>query len=203
MFLHIVLLILSVNVQLYSSTSSIQPDVIGADALLISKLARQIKELSPPVVRQFLEASCRMATDCCGRNSTNSTAILSLFNITTFLDECFGEIHSLDYEERVQSCTPLLNMTQLAGDKQLKQVMFLTTMKNSDEIKSIGQICSKEEIHSVLCDWNDFDRQQACRLKLMKHWADEHDEKTYEGKVQQLKEDYNRIIEELRKQKSQ
>ena len=199
----VLLVILSLNIQLYSSVSSIQPEVITADALLISKLARHIKELSPPVVRQFLEASCQMATECCGQSSSSPTTIISLFNVTGFLEECFGEIHSLQYEERVQSCTPLLTMTKLAGDNQLKQFMFLTTIKNSEEIKSIGQVCSKEEIYQVICDWNDSDGHRTCRRKLMEKWADDHDEKTYETKVQQLKDDYNQIIEELNKQKRQ
>lgn len=202
MFLPIVFLLLSLHVELYSSAPSIRADLIKTDTSTLTKLFRQFKELMPSTARQFVKASCQMTTECCGESLTNSTTIISLFNATEFIHECFGEIHSLEFERRLIKCKPLVNLMSLALDDELNKFFLLAMPDNTDDLQEIIQMCSKEEIHSMICDWNNYNQAEMCQLKILQNWSNQNDEKTYKKKVQQVTDEQNRLIKKLKKVKA-
>ena len=195
------LFIVIVGSNLFSLISArISTETVKQDSADLSELSRQIKELSPAIARQFLEASCQVAAQCCPQ-STSSVTIL--FNMTALINQCFGEIHSPQFEEKLLACAPLTNLTALAKDPELKKLMSIIALKTSqekDELQLIVDACSEKEIYAVVCDWNAFEEHQICRRKLLTRLAEQYEEEDYHNHVEQRRRAYNDIVVELKTQ---
>lgn len=182
-------------------SASISNATVEKDSADLSKLSRQIKELSPIVARQFLEASCQMSAECCPQSSSSSVSVTALFNITTLIDQCFSGNHSIESAETYLACTPLMYLTKLATDPELNKLMSIIAVRTSqekDELPWIIDVCEEKEIYAFVCDWDAYEKHQTCRRKLLKRWTEKYDDQDYRKHVEQRRQTYNDIISELK-----
>ncbi|CAF1274387.1 unnamed protein product [Rotaria sordida] len=84
---------------------------------------------------------------------------------------------------------------------QLIKYILLVTKKakqSKQSVKIILNTCTQNEMHSLACDWNRTDLQHTCQRKILEKWAEQGDQ-VYTDNVQQRKEEYMKVIDELKK----
>jgi hypothetical protein len=195
------LVIVLVTISLGLLSASIPNATVEQDSADLSKLVRQIKELSPVVARQFLQASCQMSVECCPQPSSSSVSVAVLFNVTTVLERCFGKLYSHEFLEKYLPCTPVAKLTELASDPNLNKLIAILATETSEEeedMKSIVDVCEGKELYAVACDWDAHELHQTCRQKLVKRWAEQYDEVEYHKRVEKRRQTYQDIISKLK-----
>ena len=73
------------------------------------------------------------------------------------------------------------------------------SLQDKEDAKLILDTCSQEELYSIACDWNTSDKKDTCQRKILQKWAEQGDQ-VYADKIQQSKEGYTKVVEELKKE---
>jgi len=181
---------------------NIPSSIIESDVAEINKLAEDFKKYSPDIARQFTEATCQMITQCCPQIQSTFISMALSGDTQGVSDKCFGGKNSSNFLANILSCSPLTKITTMATNpKLIKYISIITKIPVQDieDKKLILDICSEEETYSIACDWNKFDLQNTCQQKLLEKFAKQSDQ-IYKDKVQETKEAYIKLVNELKKE---
>jgi len=200
--MHTFLIVIIVYCGLGLISASIPTSTIESDLAEINKLSQDFKKSSPDVARQFTGATCQMISQCCPQiQSTFITMALS-GNTQGLTDKCFGKKDSSNFLANVLSCSPLMKITTMTTNEQLKKYVSIITDKSfqdTEDMKIILDTCSETEIYSIACHWNRSDQQNTCQRKVLEKLAQQGDQ-VYRNKVQKTKEGYIKLVDELKKE---
>jgi hypothetical protein len=184
-------------------SAGIPTSIIDSDLAEIGKLEQDFKNFSPPVVRRMTETTCQMLSQCCPQMQSTFVSMIISGDMDGLMKKCFGETGSSTFLSKILSCRPLTKLTALATNPQITKYVSIITNKQAadkEEMKSIVEVCSEKEMHSIACDWDTSDQHDSCERKVLQKWAEQDDGKTYANKVQQSKEGYIKIIDQLKKE---
>jgi len=183
-------------------SATIPTSTIDSDLSEINKLSEDLRKFSPDIARQLIEATCQMISQCCPKIKSTFVSMALSGDKQELTDKCFGKKDSSNFLLNVLSCSPLIKMTKIAMDPQITKYMLIMTHKSNqdtEDTKMILDTCTEEEVYSVACDWNRSDLQDTCQRKVLEKLA-EQDDQIYKDKVQQTKEGYTKVIDELKKE---
>jgi hypothetical protein len=200
--MHTFLIVIIIYSSLGLISASIPASTIDSDLTEINKITQDFKKFSPEVARQLTEATCQMISQCCSQIQSTFIPMALSGNIQGLTDKCFGEKSSSNFLANILSCSPLTKITTLAKNPQLTKYVSIITKKSiqdTEDIKIILDTCSEKEIYSITCDWNRSDLQNICQKKVLEKLADQGDQ-IYKDKVQETKEGYIKLIDELKKE---
>jgi len=200
--MHTFLIVVIISGGLGLISASIPASTIDSDSIDISNISQDFKKFSPAVARRLTEATCQMISQCCPQIQSNFLSMTLSGDTNELTNQCFGEKSSSTFLSKILSCSPLVRMTTMVTNPQLIKYMSIITKKSAqdkEDMKLILHTCSQEEILSIACDWNPSDQQNTCQRKILQIWAEQGD-KIYTDKVQQTKEEYNKLIDELKKE---
>lgn len=182
-------------------SADISSSIIEADLAEISQLAHDFRQASPNIARQFTETTCQMITQCCPQIQS-SFASMSLSGKTdAVLEQCFGRKDSSTALSNLMSCKPFVKITTLSKNPQFTKYATIVSKKstqNNEDMKLTLAACSEQEIQSIACEWNVSDLQTSCQQKVLQTLAQKGDQ-VYINKVQQIKDGYIKLTNELNK----
>lgn len=181
-------------------SADISASKIDSDMAEINQLGAKFLVYAPPVARQYSETICKMISECCPQIKSNFISMILSKNADGITDECFGK--NSKFFRNLVSC-PLLGKATALGFKsdvaKYESIYTKNVIEDPEDVNIKLDICSEEELYSIVCDWNGSKLQRRCDRKLFEKFA-EQNEQIYKDKVQNTKQSYIKLANELKKE---
>ncbi|UJR21415.1 hypothetical protein I4U23_024504 [Adineta vaga] len=193
--------ILSIVLIVYGTLDIISSSTIDYDLIEISNLKQDFIKYSPEIIRRVTQATCDMITQCCPKKQSKLVSMALAGNTNAFADECFDGQTTANVLANLISCSPFVQISTMVTDSDfLEYINFIRKnfVVDKEETQLILDLCTEQEMYSMICDLNQTNEQDTCQLKILKKWL-ENGEGIYAKKVQQTKDQYIKLIDALKK----